>query len=164
MIRTEGKNNNQEVFIMSVKQISVFLETTTDGLMQFSKVLQENNIDIRAFSIAEAPDFSIARVIVDDFESTKEALGKAGYVTSVATVLAVGIPDRAGGLYEVLNSFTDAGVNVKYTYAFTGREKGMAYRAFRVDDEAKAIAALQQNDFLIIHQEDLQCSDEKGCL
>ena len=52
---------------MSVKQISVFLETTTDGLMQFSKVLQENNIDIRAFSIAEAQDFSIARVIVDDF-------------------------------------------------------------------------------------------------
>lgn len=39
---------------MSVKQISVFLETTTDGLMQFTKVLQENNIDIRAFSIAEA--------------------------------------------------------------------------------------------------------------
>jgi len=149
---------------MAVKQISVFLETTTDGLMQFTKVLQENNIDIRAFSIAEAPDFSIARVIVDDFESTKEALGKAGYVTSVTTVLAVGIPDRAGGLYEVLNSFTAAGVNVKYTYAFTGREKGMAYRAFRVDDEAKAIAALQQNDFLIIHQEDLQCSDEKGCL
>ena len=71
MIRTEGKNNNQEVFIMAVKQISVFLETTTDGLMQFTKVLQENNIDIRAFSIAEAPDFSIARVIVDDFESTK---------------------------------------------------------------------------------------------
>ena len=144
---------------MSVKQISVFLETTTDGLMQFSKVLQENNIDIRAFSIAEAPDFSIARVIVNDFESTKDALGKAGYVTSVATVLAVGIPDRAGGLYEVLNSFTDAGVNVKYTYAFTNRETGMACRAFRVDDEAKAIAALQTKEFLIINQEDLQCGE-----
>ncbi len=144
---------------MSVKQISVFLETTTDGLMQFSKVLQENNIDIRAFSIAEAPDFSIARVIVDDFESTKEALGKAGYVTSVATVLAVGIPDRAGGLYEVLNSFTDAGVNVKYTYAFTSRETGTACRVFRVDDEAKAVAALQGKDFLIINQEDLQCGE-----
>ena len=144
---------------MSVKQISVFLETTTDGLMQFSKVLQENNIDIRAFSIAEAPDFSIARVIVNDFESTKEALGKAGYVTSVATVLAVGIPDRAGGLYEVLNSFTDAGVNVKYTYAFTSRETGTVCRVFRVDDEAKAIAALQTKEFLIINQEDLQCGE-----
>ncbi len=149
---------------MSVKQISVFLETTTDGLMQFTKVLQENDIDIRAFSIAEAPDFSIARVIVDDFEGTKEALGKAGYVTSITSVLAVAIPDRAGGLYEVLNSFTAAGVNVKYTYAFTAREKGIANRVFRVDDEEKAAAALQKDGLQIISQEDLQCSDERGCL
>ena len=149
---------------MSVKQISVFLETTTDGLMEFTRVLQENNIDIRAFSIAEAPDFSIARVIVDDFERTNNALKNAGYVISVSTVLAVALPDRAGGLYEVLNSFTAAGVNVKYTYAFTGRQKGLAYRAFRVDDEAKAIAALQKDNLMIIDQEDLQCTVDGGCL
>lgn len=150
--------------IMSVKQISVFLETTTDGLLQFTKVLQENNIDIRAFSIAEAPDFSIARVIVDDFDHTTKALKKAGYVISVTSVLGVAIPDRTGGLYEVLNSFIEAGVHVKYTYAFTGRQKGLAYRAFRVDDEAKAIAVLQKNEILLIDQEDLQCTVDGGCL
>ena len=149
---------------MSVKQISVFLETTTDGLMEFTKVLQEGDIDIRAFSIAEAPDFSIARVIVDDFERTQAALKMAGYVTSVTSVMAVAIPDRAGGLYEVLNSFTEADINVKYTYAFTGRQKGLAYRVFRVDDEEKAIAALQKNQIQIIDQEDLHCSTEGGCL
>ena len=149
---------------MSVKQISVFLETTTDGLMEFTKVLQENNIDIRAFSIAEAPDFSIARVIVDDFERTNNALKNAGYVISVSTVLAVALPDRAGGLHEVPNIFTAAGVNVRYTYAFTGRQKGLAYRAFRVDDEAKAIAALQKDNLMIIDQEDLQCTVDGGCL
>ena len=163
MIRA-GRKNHKGDYTMSVKQISVFLETTTDGLMQFTKVLQENNIDIRAFSIAEAPDFSIARVIVDDFERTKEALRNAGYVTSVTSVLAVAIPDRAGGLYEALNSFTNAGVNVKYTYAFTGRQKGMAYRAFRVDDEEKAVAALQEAGLMIIDQDDLHCDDETGCL
>lgn len=149
---------------MSVKQISVFLETTTDGLMQFTKVLQENDIDIRAFSIAEAPDFSIARVIVDDFEKTKEALKNAGYVTSISTVLAVAIPDQAGGLYQVLNTFIAAGINVKYTYAFTGRQKGLAYRAFRVDNEEKAIEALNRDQLVIINQEDLQCTDDFGCL
>ena len=149
---------------MSVKQISVFLETTTDGLMEFTKVLQESDIDIRAFSIAEAPDFSIARVIVDDFERTQAALKMAGYVTSVTSVMAVAIPDRAGGLYEVLNSFTEADINVKYTYAFTGRQKGLAYRVFRVDDEEKAIAALQKNQIQIIDQEDLHCYTEGGCL
>lgn len=115
---------------MSVKQISVFLENRTGGLVDFTQVLYENNIDIRAFSIAEAPDFGIARVIVDDFEKAKDTLKHAGYVISVTPVLAVAIPDRAGGLYEVLTHFDEAGVNVRYTYAFTGREKGMTNRVF----------------------------------
>lgn len=45
---------------MSVKQISVFLENRTGSLVDFTKVLYGNNIDIRAFSITEAPDFRIA--------------------------------------------------------------------------------------------------------
>lgn len=124
---------------MSVKQISVFLENRTGGLVDFTQVLYENNIDIRAFSIAEAPDFGIARVIVDDFEKAKDTLKHAGYVISVTPVLAVAIPDRAGGLYEVLTHFDEAGVNVRYTYAFTGREKGMTNRVFCVTEEEKAV-------------------------
>ena len=51
-------------------------------------------------------------MIVDDFDHTTEALKKAGYVISVTSVLGVAIPDRTGGLYEVLNSFIEAGVHV----------------------------------------------------
>ena len=63
---------------MSVKQISVFLENRTGSLVDFTKVLYGNNIDIRAFSITEAPDFGIARVIVDDFEKARDTLKTAG--------------------------------------------------------------------------------------
>lgn len=149
---------------MSVKQISVFLENKTGGLVDFTKVLQENNIDIRAFSIAEAPDFGIARVIVDNFEKTKETLKKAGYVISVTPVLGVAIPDQAGGLYEVLNSFSEAGVNVRYTYAFTGREKGLAYRVFCVEEPERAIEVLTKNQIQLIDQEDLNCAASNLCL
>lgn len=150
---------------MTVKQISVFLETTTDGLMEFTKVLQENDIDIRAFLIsAEAPDFSIARVIVDDFDRTVGVLKNAGYVTSVSQVMGVAIPDRAGGLYDVLNMFSNAGIRVKYTYAFTGRQKGMAYRAFYLDDQEKAEKLLMEHGIMLIDQEDLICTVDGGCL
>ena len=40
----------------------------------------------------------------------------------------------------------------------------MAYRAFRVDDEEKAVAALQEAGLMIIDQDDLHCDDETGCL
>ena len=51
---------------MTVKQISVFLENKAGCLAAFTKVLREHNIDMRALSIAETPDFGILRVIVDD--------------------------------------------------------------------------------------------------
>ena len=149
---------------MSVKQISVFLENRTGGLVDFTQVLYENNIDIRAFSIAEAPAFGIARVIVDDFEKAKDTLKHAGYVISVTPVLAVAIPDRAGGLYEVLTHFDEAGVNVRYTYAFTGREKGMTNRVFCVTEEEKAVEVLNKYQIQVIHQEDLHCNDGTLCL
>lgn len=51
---------------MTVKQISVFLENKPGRLAEFTDVLSKNNIDMRALSLAEAEDFGIVRIIVDD--------------------------------------------------------------------------------------------------
>ena len=51
---------------MTVKQISVFLENRPGKLAEFTDVLSENNVDLRALSLAEAEDFGIARIIVND--------------------------------------------------------------------------------------------------
>ena len=48
---------------MTVKQISVFLENRPGKLAEFTDVLSENNVDLRALSLAEAEDFGIARII-----------------------------------------------------------------------------------------------------
>lgn len=149
---------------MSVQQISVFLENKTGSLVDFTNVLQASDIDIRAFSITEAPDFGIARVIVDDFDKSKETLKKAGYVTSITPVLAVVLPDRAGGLYEVLNILSEANVGIRYTYAFTGREKGLAYRVFCVDNEEKAKNALTDKGIQVVDQDDLNCEQDHVCV
>ena len=55
---------------MSVKQISVFLENRPGALCEMTRVLGENAIDMRAFSLAETSDFGIARVIVDEVYKT----------------------------------------------------------------------------------------------
>ena len=50
----------------TIKQLSVFVENKPGKLAEFTKLLSEHNIDMRALSIAETPDFGILRVIVDD--------------------------------------------------------------------------------------------------
>lgn len=141
---------------MTVKQISVFLENKPGTLADFTQVLSKNNIDLRALSLAEASDFGIVRIIVDDIYRASTVLKEEGYVFSITKVLAVAIPDEPGGLTKVIRILGDQGVNVEYMYAFTGRGKGIAYMIFRVADNKAAVEVLQKNGIHPVCQEDLE--------
>ena len=97
---------------MTVKQISVFLENKPGKLAEFTDVLSDNKIDMRALSLAEAADFGIARVIVDDVYNASTILKDAGYVFSMTKVVAAVIPDEPGGLSQVIKTLGDSGVNI----------------------------------------------------
>ena len=51
---------------MSIKQISVFVENKPGSMSAMTGVLAENDIDMRALSLAETGDFGIVRIIVKD--------------------------------------------------------------------------------------------------
>ncbi len=140
---------------MTVKQISVFLENKAGCLAAFTKVLRENNIDMRAMSIAETPDFGILRIIVDDTYKTACVLKEADYIFSITPVLAVEVSDEAGGLYQIVQLLGDNKINLEYTYAFITRKEGQAYMIFRVEDNEKAINVLEKNGVHIVSQEEL---------
>ena len=141
---------------MSIKQISVFLENKPGALYAMTGVLAQNNIDMRAFSLAETSDFGIARVIVDDVYKTATVLKDAGFVNSVTPVLGVAIPDVPGGLNRVLQALTDARVNVEYMYAFLGgRDAEHACMIFRVEDNAAPSAALSARGIRTLKQEEI---------
>ena len=140
---------------MSVKQISVFLENKAGALSEMTQVLADNNIDMRAFSLAEASDFGIARVIVDDVYKTTTVLKDAGYVHSVSEALAVAIPDVPGGLNHVLGILKQLDINVEYMYAFLGAKKDAAYMIMKTNDPARVDAALISKGIRLAEQEEL---------
>ena len=140
---------------MSVKQISVFLENKPGALSHMTKVLADSGIDMRAFSLAEASDFGIARIIVDDVYATTTVLRDAGFIHSVSTVLAVALSDTPGGLHQALVALEAARVNIEYMYAFLGGKKNSAYMIFRVTDEKAATQALSTAKVRLVEQEEL---------
>ena len=95
---------------MSIKQISVFVENKPGAMSAMTAVLAENNIDMRALSLAETSDFGIVRIIVDNIYSATTVLKDAGYIHSVTDVLGVAIPNVPGGVNKVLNVLEDAGI------------------------------------------------------
>ena len=140
---------------MTVKQISVFLENKPGRLSALTKVLREHQIDMRALSIAETPDFGILRLIVDDSYKTACVLKDAGYICSITPVLAAEVPDEAGGLSGILDILGENEINLEYTYAFITRRRGVAYMVFRVENNEKAADVLAANHVHLICQEDL---------
>lgn len=141
---------------MSIKQISVFLENQPGELSGMTSLLAENNIDMRALSLAETADFGIARLIAKDVDNTVKVLHDAGYVATASEVLAFAVPDESGGLNSLLNKFNDAAVNIEYMYAFLDSEdKDNAYMIFRVTDTANSEQALINEGLTPLTQADI---------
>jgi len=142
---------------MSIKQISVFVENKPGSMNAMTDVLASNNIDMRALSLAEAADFGIVRIIVDNVYAATTVLKDAGYIHSITPVVGVAIPDTPGGLNKVLKVLTDAQVNVEYMYAFLGgKDAEHAYMIFRVQDDITATTALAAKGIKVVDQEEME--------
>lgn len=129
---------------MSIQQISVFLENKPGRLSEMTALLAQNNIDLRALSLAETKDFGIARMIVDDEFEAANILRDGGFIANFSPVLAFAVPDEPGGLNKLLLMFNEARVNIEYMYAFLGSAQTKhAYMIFRVADTKTAEAALR---------------------
>jgi len=135
---------------MRVEQIAVFLENKSGRLAEITRILAENDINIRALSVADTADFGILRLIVDKVDRAKEVLRAGGFTVGKTNVVAVEVPDRSGGLAGVLQAVTVAGLNVEYMYAFVNKSGSNAILIFRFDAMDKAIEVLQQNGFTLL--------------
>ena len=140
---------------MTINQISVFLENKPGQLAEFTRLLEKNQIDMRALSIAETQDFGILRLIVDDPYKTVNVVKEAGFICAVTPVLGVEVSDKPGSLVKMLTALGESGINVEYTYAFITRKKDAAYMAFRVNDPEKAVKVLVENHIRPVAQDDL---------
>lgn len=140
---------------MTVNQISVFVENQPGKLAELTEVLSENQINLRALSIADTRDFGILRIIVSDVEKTTKVLTDADYIFSITPVLAVPLPDQPGSLSLILRMLAKEGIDIEYTYAFLTRHSDSAYMVFRVEDNEKAIAVLAANGIATATQEEI---------
>jgi hypothetical protein len=140
---------------MRVEQIAVFLENKSGRLAEITSILAENNINIRALSVADTADFGILRLIVDKVEQAKAVLKENGFTVGKTNVIAVEVPDRTGGLASVLKVVEKAALNVEYMYAFVNKTGEDAVLIFRFDEMDKAIETLQRNGFTILTGEQI---------
>ncbi len=138
----------------TIKQISIFVENQPGKLAELTRLLADADIDLRTLSLADTRDFGILRVIVNKPDETEKLLKANEWTYKTAEVIGVKLPDRPGGVAEVLEAINEAGVNVEYMYAFVNRIPGRADTVFRVDDIATTISALKAKGIEILTPEE----------
>lgn len=140
---------------MKLQQLSVFLENKPGQLSIPCKALSEAGISIVTLSLADTHQFGILRLILEDHEKAKTVLEQAGCVVNVTEVVAIEVPDRPGGLAEILDIIETADINLEYMYAFTFRRQDTAVIVFRFEDPDSAIKVLQDKGVSVIDRVEL---------
>lgn len=141
---------------MKIRQISIFLENKPGQLSAMCRDLAEADINIATLSLADTSDFGIVRMIVDDHEKAQTVLAEKGHVANVCEVIAVCVPDRPGGMAEVMQVLDRAGADIEYSYAFAFHKGEKAVLVFRFADNAKAEAALKAAGLTTLGEDEIE--------
>ena len=143
---------------MRIRQISIFLENKPGQLSAICRDLADAGINIATLSLADTADFGIVRMIVDDHEKAKMVLAEKGHIATVREVIAVCVPDRPGGMAEVMQVLDEAEANIEYSYAFAFHKGEKAVLVFRFDDNDKAERALKGAGFTTLGEDEVLVS------
>jgi hypothetical protein len=132
---------------MKLLQISVFLENHPGQLGHACRALADAGLNIVSLCLADSGQFGVLRLLVEDHARAMAVLAADGLVARLTEVVAVEVPDRPGGLAEVLEAIQAAGINIEYMYAFTHRTPDRAIIVFRFAQPDAAIDVLLRGGF-----------------
>ena len=138
---------------MIIKQLSVFLENKVGRLAEMTEILADNNINLIAFSVADAPDYGIARFIVNQTEEALKVLKENHFSVNTTNVVGIVVPNQPGGLNKVLQILSEKCIAIDYMYAFDHNNTASAI--IRSSSNDAVIEALQQQQLTLLNISDL---------
>lgn len=126
-----------------ITQISVFIENKKGRFFNVTKILKENNINIRALNLADTNDFGILRFCVDKPDEAYETLKKEHFIVKKNQILAALMEDRPGGLMNLLGIINEADLNIEYVYTFVNAKDNHAVILLKFEDIDQAYEKLK---------------------
>ncbi len=133
---------------MLIKQLSVFLENKSGRLSEALGTLGNENINIKALTIADTEEFGIVRMIVSDPEKGYTILREKGFSANLVEVISIATPSECGSFARALKILSDENISIEYIYAFSVANK--AAIVLRTEDTGKALEAISRNNMELL--------------
>lgn len=140
-----------------IDQLTVFLENSEGHLAELTRALADAKVNMIALTIADTTDYGLVRIICDDPHAAREALAQQGYSAIVTKVSAFEVPNRPGGLAELLTILDDLDIPVEYGYCFstTGERAIDVLKVHLPSEASKAVFAIEEAGFKVLSATDL---------
>lgn len=123
------------------EEIFFVTENKVGKLEEITKIIKENNINIRAINAFGLGSEACFRLLTSDNTKTKDILKKFGKIES-KEVIIVDMPDKVGQLYEIALKLKEANIDISYMYGTAAIPGGSAIIVFSCNDNNKAIEVL----------------------
>ena len=127
---------------MKLKQISVPIENSHDRLYEITKAFTRKGIIPRALTLVDKWNYGELRILVSDLVAARQTLMQMGIPGRVDEVVALEIESQTGHLSLIIKTLMDAGIKIKYSYAYAGSNLRKTIMIFCFSDNEKAIQVL----------------------
>ena len=141
-----------------IDQITVFLENSEGRLAALCRTLANAGVSMSALTIADTTDYGVVRIICDNPEQALQVLADADFRATATKVSAIQVPNRPGGLADLLDTLASLNLNIEYGYCFSVNGD-TAIDVLKIAGEAQAADAakvIEDAGFKLLGQEDLK--------
>ena len=137
------------------RQLSVWLPNKPGMLKKFLDILIENNIELRAITVAENEEYGILLLLVDKPDECMKILDELDYPVSETMVLAVKLKsdNNAIGLQEISKIMGENNINIDYLYNTFVKDESLII--LKVDNNERAIELLKEDGFFLEEREEI---------
>jgi len=138
----------------SVTQFSVFLDNRVGKLHELVRAFDHAAIQICAFSVHDASDHAVVRLIPSNTAEAKKLLNKHQLAFTETSLLVVELT-KGHTLERMCLYLLGAELNIRFAYPLMLRPNGSPTIALAVDDLTLAGQILRRKEFKLLGEEEL---------
>jgi len=140
-------------------QLSVLVENKPGRMSEVMSYIDKSKIKVFALSIAEAGEYGLIRLIVDDPEDASKVLESAGFNLAKSrrnTEVTAVLTTEKETISKVTKIIGENGMNIEYAYTSSIPVDGKLALILRVTDTEKAERILKEKGVRVLSPDDFK--------
>lgn len=137
------------------QHISIFMENKPGKLEKITQLLSAEGINLRAFSVADAGQYGIVKILVDNPDLADKALNAGNIACKKRPIIVALVDDRPGGLHSLLQMLTRSGINITDCYGFVIASRKEAAVVIETEMIAEAEKTLKSEGVRVLTEQEI---------